>query len=374
MKKIFTTILLTLFVNFSFAQSFEQQMSNAAEFISKKDFCKAYEIFKSALQNEDQAGKFDYYYAAVSASNCEKTEDGLNWLNIAEQKGLGSQQSEIDYLKKDENLSKLKNSGKWVSIISSMQKRSDENKIVKEKKSKDWVSKITENAIAEKKIKFNTARPGYALYYSKVDSINVPYLVYIPKDYDISKASTTIIYLHGGIKSTEKFNDDQPEITQEPIFGLADDLNAIIIYLFGKKDFGWVNQKKAFGNIYTILKQVQKTYNVDKKKIYLGGMSNGGTATFWFASQRPSIFTGFYAISANPKLEFGEINFNFDKPFYEIHTKDDDLFNFNDVEKIYNQNKSKNWHFQLLDNGGHAIIYQKNGSEILEKLLKQLIQ
>lgn len=375
MKKIFTTILLTFFVSFSFAQNFEQQVSKAEDFVSKKDFCKAYEIFKSTLQNDNQGGKFEYYYAAVSASNCEKTEDALNWLNLAEEKGLGLQKEEIDYIKKDENFSKIKNTDKWALIINSMQKRYNDNKIVEEKKSEEWVSAINDNSIKEKKIKFKIAKPGFALYYSKVDTINVPFLVYVPKDYNISKPSKTIIYLHGGIISTERFNFDKPEIiTPEPIFGLADKFNTIIIYPFGRKDFGWVNQKKAFENIYTILKQVQKTYNVDKKKIYLGGMSNGGTATFWFASQRPSLFSGFYAISANPKLEIGEINFNFDKPFYEIHTKDDEVFKFNEVAEIYSKNKSKNWHFEILDNGGHGIIYQENGSQILEKLLNQLIQ
>lgn len=374
MKKILTTILLTFCIGFSFAQDFQQQISNAEEFVSKKEFCKAYEIFQSALKNENEGGKIEYYYASVSASKCEKIEDALNWLNIAKEKGLGLQQSEIDYLKKDENLNELKNSEKWVSIIESMQKRYDENKIIEEKKSKEWVSNITDNAITEKKIKFNIARPGFALYYSKVDSINVPYLVYVPQNYDISKPSKAFMFLHGGVKSSERFNFDKPEITQEPIFGLADKLNAIIIYPFGKKDFGWINQKKAFVNIYTILKQVQKTYNIDKKGMYLGGMSNGGTATFWFASQRPSLFSGFYAISANPKLEIGNINFKFDKPFYEIHTKDDSVFNFTEVEKIYIKNKSKNWHFEPINNGEHGIIYQKNGSEILEKLLNQLLQ
>lgn len=374
MKKTFTTILFILFASFSFSQNFEEQMATAAELVSKKEFCKSYEIFKSALQNEKQGGKFEYYYAAVSAANCEKTEDALNWLNIAEEKGLGLQKEEIEYLKKDKNLSELKNTQKWSSIINSMQKKYDERKEVEEKKSNEWVSKITENAIKERNLKFQTAKPGIALYYSKVDTVNVPFLVYVPKDYDISKPSKTIIYLHGGIISTERFNFDKPEITQEPIFGLADKFNSIIIYPLGKKDFGWVNQKKAFENIYTILKQVEKTYNVDKKKIYLGGMSNGGTAAFWFASQRPSIFSGFYAISANPKLEIGDINFNFDKPFYEIHTKDDGVFKFDVIEQIYNKNKSKNWHFESIENGDHGFIYQEGGNYILDKLISELLQ
>ncbi|WP_313600661.1 carboxylesterase family protein [Epilithonimonas vandammei] len=374
MKKNFITLLGILFINYSFAQNFEQQISNAEEFVSKKEFCKAYDIFKSALNTENQGGKFEYYYASISAANCEKNDDALKWLNVAQEKGLGLQNGEIEYIKKDENFRKIRNTEQFSSIINSIEKKLVEKKNIEEQKSKEWISDITKNTIPQKKSKFNFAKPGFALYYSTVDNVNVPYLVYVPKNYNPTKSLKAIIYLHGGIVNTEIFNFDKPEIKQEPIFGLSDKFNSIIIYPFGKKDFGWLNQKKAFENIYKIIEQVQKTYNIDKRKIYLGGMSNGGTATFWFASQRPSIFAGFYAISANPKLEIGEINFNFDKPFYEIHTKDDNVFKFEEVEKIYNKNKSKNWHFETIENGGHGIIYQEQGSKIFENLLSKLIQ
>lgn len=373
MKKNFI-IFFTIFTSFSFAQSFEQQISNAEEFVSKKEFCKAYDIFKLVLVNENLGGKFEYYYASISAVNCNKDEQALAWLNIAQEKGLGLQSGEIDYIKNDVNFTKLKNTKQFISIINSIQKRLDENKIIEKAKSQEWVSDITKNKIESKKSKFNMAKSGFALYYSKVENIDVPYLVYIPKSYNPLNSTKAIVYLHGGIINTENFNFDKPEVAQEPIFSLADKFNSIIIYPFGKKDFGWVNHIKAFENVCNIVQQVRKTYNIDKKKIYLGGMSNGGTATFWFASQKSKVFAGFYAISANPKLEIGEINFNFNKPFYEIHSKDDNIFKFEDVEKIYNNNKSKNWHFQGMENGGHGIIYQEKGSEIFENLLTKLIQ
>lgn len=374
MKRTIFTILATLLISFSFAQNYEQQIAKAEEFVSKKDFCNAYEIFKPLLIDSNQGTIYDYYYASLSAVNCKKDEDALNWLNVAAEKGLGLKDGEIDFIKKDKNFKELKSTEKWASIINTMQNKFADKKLIEEAKSKKWVSTITKNAIQQKKSKFNTADSGFALYYSSAENINVPYLVFVPKNYNANKPTKAIIYLHGGINSTENFNFDKPEITQEPIFKVADHFNSIIIYPFGKKDFGWMNQKKAFQNIYKILTQVKSTYNIDKKNIYLGGMSNGGTATFWFASQRPSIFTGFYAISANPKLEIGNINFNFDKPFYEIHTKDDSVFKFDDVEKIYNTNKSRNWHFESIANGDHGIIYQQNGNEVLENLLKELIE
>ncbi|GEM_PF-3388434 len=96
------------------------------------------------------------------------------------------------------------------------------------------------------------------------------------------------------------------------------------------EDFGWVNQKEAFENILNIVNEVKMKYHLEHSKIYLCGMSNGGSATFWFASQKPNIFNGFFAISAFPKLNFSEINFDNisqNKPFIMLSDLNDKLYN-----------------------------------------------
>ncbi|MDQ6761794.1 MAG: hypothetical protein M3015_04095 [Bacteroidota bacterium] len=47
--------------------------------------------------------------------------------------------------------------------------------------SKTWLSIINNNAIAKPEInkRFNNASAGYALYFSKVDTLSVPYLGYV---------------------------------------------------------------------------------------------------------------------------------------------------------------------------------------------------
>lgn len=287
---------------------------------------------------------------------------------------MGLQNGELEYLKTDKNFESLQKNKQFLSIIGKIEKKLADKKLADNVKSEKWVSEITANAIQPKIKKYNTSKSGFALYYSQKGNITVPFLVYIPKTYNSAVATNTIVFLHGGVKNTENFNYDKPEVTEEPIFKIADKLNSIVIYPFGKKDFGWVNQEKAFENILDIIEKSSKFYNINKKKIYLGGMSNGGTATFWFASQKPNRFAGFYAISANPELEFGKIDFNFDKPFYEIHSKDDDVFKFNDVEKIYSKNRSQNWHFKSIEDGGHGFIYSEKGQSILFNLLSELMQ
>jgi hypothetical protein len=53
-------------------------------------------------------------------------------------------------------------------------------------------------------------------------------------------------------------------------------------------------------------------------------MSNGGTATFWFASRKGTPFKAFYAFAPNPVLNIGAIpfeNITKDHPLYTINAK-----------------------------------------------------
>jgi len=130
---------------------------------------------------------------------------------------------------------------------------------------------------------------------------------------------------------------------------------------------------------WQLLKNTQQVYNIDDKRIFLGGMSNGGTATFWFASQKPNIFKGFYAFSMNPKLEIGEIDFkniSQGKPFYSLNAKDDGTFNYIDVQKVYLSQKdiAKDWHFETIETGDHAFIFDgEAGKKAMNDLLRKVL-
>lgn len=372
MKPVLLFIALSI-ANFSFSQSSPDELEKAASFIQAKDYCNAYNIFEKNLKSEINSA-FDYYYAAVSAAQCGKTDQAFVWLSEAKNKGLGQRTDELDYLIKDENLKSLHTNNKWEQFISSIRSALKEKLIEEKAKSEQWIQLATSNAISSNK-KFLQPKSGYALYYSKVGSQKVPYLVYVPSTYSAKSATKAIVFLHGGIVSTTDYNDQNPEVKREPIFKYGEDHNTIIIYPFGKKDFGWVNQLDAFKNIIAITKDVQTKYNIDKKQLYLGGMSNGGTATFWFASQKNVPYKGYFAISALPKLNIGEIDFkNFSEPLYSINAKDDTVFNYDDVYKIYLQHQNENWHFETAETGDHGLIYSQNGQEILSKFLQKLIK
>jgi predicted peptidase len=222
-----------------------------------------------------------------------------------------------------------------------------------------------------------SSKSKFVLYFTKVKDLEVPYLVYVPQKYNFKTPLKMIVYLHGGVVSLDKFNYDNFQIQQEPIFSVGEDLNAIVVYPFGKKDFGWVNQQKAFDNVFTVVDQVMKNFRIDKKNIILGGMSNGGTATFYYASQKPNVFKSFFAISSNPNVLLDRIKFSNlsqGKKIITLNSKDDNVYNFKEVENTYLKNKTiaKDWEFLSIEEGDHGFIYNpQKGKNILEEIIKK---
>ena len=376
--KAISTGLVLLFAHLGFAQSYDDQMNKAGEMVHQKKYCAALEIFKAAFQDTAKIGTYDYYYGAISAANCNDENLSLFWLKKAQQKGLGLRSGEIDNIAMDSSFLKLHKNADWTILVSSMKQAFANEQELLKKESGEWVKTISNNRIEPKvKGKFRKCNPGFALYFSKVGDLEVPYWVYIPKEYDPAKPTKAVIYLHGGVTNTDSFGFKNPEFQKEPIFSIGNIFNVILIYPFGKKDFGWVNQEAAFQNIFSIIHKAETFYNIDRNEIFLGGMSNGGTATFWFASPKENIFKGFYALSAFPKLNFTEINFEnitLEKPLYSINAKDDDIFSFTEVKKLYEEHKliAKGWHFESIETGGHGFIYQKDGEIILKTLFEEL--
>jgi predicted esterase len=246
---------------------------------------------------------------------------------------------------------------------------------------KIWIETISNNSIEKgnKGANFKSAANGYALYFSQVDTLRIPYLVYVPKAYDPSKQYPLVVYLHGGVASIDSFQYKNPASAQEPIFSIADKYNAIILFPFGKKDFGWVKQQKAFINILNTIELVSQTYNIDKQKIYLGGMSNGASAAFWFITNKPEVFAGFYAFSPMPKMVTGEINYKnitANKPLYSINAKDDEGFPYAKVKNIYEEHKKEalGWHFDSVNTGGHGFIYGDSGTIFIDNVFEKLFK
>jgi pimeloyl-ACP methyl ester carboxylesterase len=240
----------------------------------------------------------------------------------------------------------------------------------------EWLNTITGNTLSVTPGKYAKPRPGLALYFSPAGNIRVPYLVDVPKQYDPSNPVAVVVFLHGAILARDSFQYKNPGIADEPIFLACNRFNVLVVFPFARADFAWGRNEAANENIMSILHQVEQLYHVDKNKVYIGGISMGGNATYWFVNNKADQFAGFYAFSSLPadaSVQFTHITGH--KPLYTMNAKDDQTFPAADMAALYAKyrNQVPGWHCSIVETGGHRFIYGNDGKKHIESLMSELL-
>ena len=163
------------------------------------------------------------------------------------------------------------------------------------------------------------------------DTLAAPYVVYIPKGYDCNKKTPLIFYLHGGV-STKVFHDTPLEYAEQNYFTkYAKENNWIIVYPMGNNDTAWWNLT-GINNLKAQIRKLKFQYNIDDKRIYISGFSDGGSGSFHLALNAPDDFAAFYPL--NGMISVGSVVTqipvflpNFKNRFiYAINTDEDGLY------------------------------------------------
>ncbi|MCB2376618.1 hypothetical protein LGH70_03435 [Hymenobacter sp. BT635] len=364
-------------------QTYDQLLEGAARQLGQKNYCAATAAFAQAFADSTRVGPFDLYAGAGAAANCPGQQpQALRWLRqLTRQPNLPITTRDVDQMAQEASLSSLHGFAEWPRFLASLRQTAARRAAEAHQAAAEWQQAALGQALSApaKTGTFATARPGFALYYAPVDTVRVPYLVYVPATYQPSRPTALLVYLHGGISSTPQFRAADPGVTQEPIFAAAAEQNALVLYPFGRQSFGWLEQRAALENVRRMVEQVRQRYHIDGRRVYLGGMSNGGTAAFWYACQSPAGFAGFYALSARPISQLGPLNFKqlgHGAPLYSLHAQDDDMVSYQDVRAVYErqQGQARQWHFLSRPTGGHSFLYGPDGPAALRALLTELLQ
>lgn len=365
------------------AQTYDQLLEGAARQLGQKNYCAATAAFEQAFADSTRVGPFDLYAGAGAAASCPgRQPQALRWLlRLSRQANVPITARDVDQMAQDPGLSSLHGFPQWHHFLTQLRQTAARRAAEQQRAAAEWQAAALSQAlpVPPKPGTYAAAQPGFALYYASVDTVRVPYLVYVPQAYQPTRPTAVLVYLHGGIASTPQFRAADPGVTQEPIFAAAAEQNALVLYPFGRQSFGWLQQRAALDNVRTMVAQVQQRYHVDSRRVYLGGMSNGGTAAFWYACQSPAGFAGFYALSAQPVSALGALHFKRLRrgaPLYSLHAQDDDVFAYQEVRAIYEQQqgRARQWHFLSRPTGGHSFLYGPDGPAALRALLAQLMQ
>ena len=171
---------------------------------------------------------------------------------------------------------------------------------------------------------------------------NYHYISYTPKEYDYDTINKwpLIIYLHGG-------SSRDTDTNKLYCCGIPDQI-------WRKRDFPFIivapqcpiNQRWSTDNWFdNFYEEITTKYRVDTNKVYLTGVSLGGSGTWYLAIKYPEKFAAIAPMSGFTRhMDF--IIKNTEKligiPIWAFHGKIDKVVEFEDTEWIINQLKGKN--------------------------------
>lgn len=363
-------------------QAYDQHLQRASAKLGQQDFCGAVQDFQTAFADSTKAGPFDVFAGTIAAANCPAQRiQALRWLlwipRFAE---LPVTAQDVRNIAQEEGLRNLHNTPQWAYFLTQLQAHAARREAVAQQAARQWLTATQQNALLApaRRKHYQKAAPGFARYVLPADTVQVPYLVYVPKSYNPTTAAPLLVYLHGGVTSTTQFQVQDPGVAQEPIFRAAEQQGALVLYPYGRKSFGWLEHEAALAAVRRMVVQVQMRYSVAAQSVYLGGMSNGGTAAFWYACQQPQGFAGFFALSATPVSKLGPLRFQTLRqgaPLYSLNAEDDEVFPYKEVAAIHDQHKAQTpqWHFASRPTGGHGFLYGPDGDQSLLTLLQQMM-
>lgn len=155
---------------------------------------------------------------------------------------------------------------------------------------------------------------------------NRSYILYTPELYDPDKSAALVVALHGA------HGNARNTIERTDFNDIADREGFLVLYPEGISrnwnDGRSTNTSKAddVGFINSLIDLIAKQRNINHKRIYVTGLSNGGIMTQRLACESPDRFAAFAAVIANLPLELeAACNSSHPVPIMIINGKDDGL-------------------------------------------------
>ncbi len=139
--------------------------------------------------------------------------------------------------------------------------------------------------------------------YKDADGKESKYVVFIPKDYDGKKAYPLILFLHGAGETGED-GEKQVKVGLGPVVKKQVDTFPCITVFPQAHKRSWAADSEGGKTALAILDEVEKSYKVDKKRVYLTGLSMGGFGTWSFAAAQPERWAAVVPIcgGGDPKM------------------------------------------------------------------------
>ena len=181
-------------------------------------------------------------------------------------------------------------------------------------------------------------------YFDEEHQVTVPYALYVPSDYDPKKSYPIVIGLHGTGEREEPIEGILDKTEMATIWARdseaghnqclvlipqciihydgEDNWTSLVQFINGHSNSPFWPLPQLKGS-FNLLKKIMKEYSVDKKRVYLTGISSGAFAAYVLAMDHPDFFAALIAASgaANPE-RISELK---GVPMWIFHADDDPL-------------------------------------------------
>ncbi|HXG47503.1 MAG TPA: PHB depolymerase family esterase, partial [Methylomirabilota bacterium] len=129
------------------------------------------------------------------------------------------------------------------------------------------------------------------------------YRLNIPAGYDPAQPAPLMLVLHGHNQSADEFAGNQPFLTQ-----YANALGVILVFPDGtasERGTGWNTLDPTpehpiddVGFLLALIDELDTALNIDRKRVYAGGFSNGGKMCHFLGARTTNVFAAFAAVGS----------------------------------------------------------------------------
>jgi len=162
-------------------------------------------------------------------------------------------------------------------------------------------------------------------FFSSVDESNQPYAIYIPENFDESKAYPLVVFLHGAFSNhrlglrrafgegnkqgpdfgTPGFVPPQTDLEVTRFYPELKPVDYIVAAPYARGTAGYQGIPEQ--DIFDMLADIKSKFSIDEDRMYLTGLSMGGGGTLWVGLTRPDLWAAIAPVCPAPPEETNDL-------------------------------------------------------------------
>ncbi|TES91252.1 MAG: PDZ domain-containing protein [Candidatus Cloacimonadota bacterium] len=210
------------------------------------------------------------------------------------------------------------------------------------------------------------------------DGVKRPFCWYIPETYNPTKKTSLLVYLHGGVSRVEIIDNPEEYVKESPFLKLADIEDYILLFPLGQEGATWWDSV-GVANVLSQIRTTKRIFNIDDKRVYMTGFSDGGSGSFFFAMCHPTNFAVFLPLNGHPGV--GSIDGGiqtyfvnlFNRPLSVVNTDLDPLYPDKKMRPMMNlaMEAKANLLYRIYTGIGHSFEYGKEEIPLMHQFMEE---